>query len=69
MQMGIPDNYSQWEAHERQQESLRERLPICEEVNCGKQINEDHLFVIDGEILCEDCMIRRYRRNTEDFIY
>lgn len=66
--MSIPDNYSQWEAHERQQERLRERLPACEEAKCGKQINEDHLFVIDGEILCEACMIRRYRRNTEDFI-
>lgn len=66
--MNIPDNYSQWEAHERKQERELEKLPRCEDPKCKKRIQDEHCFVIDGEILCEDCMIRRYRVNTEDLI-
>lgn len=67
--MSIPDNYSQWEANELWKEKLRERLPVCEDHECGKQIDDDHYFMVDGEILCEACMICRYRRNTEDFVF
>ena len=44
-----------------------ERLPVCEDKRCGKVINEDYYFEIDGFIFCEDCMNRRCRRNTNDF--
>ena len=64
--MNVPDNFSQWEAHERQQESLLDKLPECE--SCGKLIQDDYYFEIDNEILCEECMNQRYRKNTEDFV-
>ena len=63
----IPDNYDQWEAHDRYKESLLERLPVCEGHKCGKRIQDDMYFDIDGEILCEKCMIRKYGRRTEDY--
>lgn len=66
--MNIPDNYSQWQAHDNQQEAELERLPMCDNPKCGKRIQDEHCFKIDGEILCEDCMIDRYRVNTEDLI-
>jgi hypothetical protein len=44
------------------------RLPICEEKKCGKRIDDEHYYEIDNEILCEECMINRYRKWTEDFI-
>ena len=44
------------------------RLPVCENKKCRKRIHDDYYFEIDGEILCEDCMIRRYRKYTEDYI-
>lgn len=66
--MSIPDNYSQWEYHDWEQEQQRMQLPVCEDPRCKKHIQDEYLFYIDGEILCEDCMIRRYRRNTENFI-
>lgn len=62
------DPVKDFERHDRQQERQLEQLPVCEEAKCGKHIQDEHLFCIDGEILCEDCMIRRYRKNTEDFI-
>lgn len=61
----IPDNYDQWEAHDRYKESLLERLPVCDE--CGKRIQDDMYFDIDGEILCEKCITYKYGRRTEDY--
>ena len=61
----IPDNYDQWEAHDRYKESLLEQLPVCDE--CGKRIQDDIYFDIDGEILCEKCLNRKYGRRTEDY--
>lgn len=60
------DNYSQWEWHEREQELAREKLPRCQ--RCKQRIDEDYYYEIDGEILCESCMIEKYRKNTEDYI-
>jgi hypothetical protein len=66
--MNVPDNYDAWSAHDGQMENLLERLPVCEDAKCGKRIQDDYYFKVDGEILCEDCMIRRYRKNTEYFV-
>lgn len=60
------DPLMDFDRYDREQERQRERLPKCED--CGKRIDDDHYFEIDGEILCEDCVIRRYRKNTEDYI-
>ena len=61
----MEDNFSMWNAHDREVERQSEKLPVCE--NCGRKINADHYFDVENEILCERCMVRRYRRNTEDF--
>jgi formylmethanofuran dehydrogenase subunit E len=65
--MNIPDNYDLWTNHDRRQEQQLEQLPVCEDAKCGKRIQEDRYFVIEGEILCEDCVNRRYGRNTADY--
>ena len=64
--MSIPDNYSQWEHHERQQERLLDRLPKCD--RCRNPIQGDYLFDFYGDVYCEDCAMKLFRRNTEDFI-
>lgn len=61
------DPLDDFASHEREQEQFLERLPICDGKKCGKRIDEDYYFEIDTEILCEACMIRRYRKNTNDF--
>lgn len=65
--MNIPDNYSQWEYHERQQERLLDRLPKCE--RCRRSIQDDYLFDVYGDVYCEKCATLLFRRNTEEFIY
>lgn len=66
--MQIPDNYAMWEQHDRAQEALLDKLPNCEAPRCGKLIQDDYYFEIEGEILCEDCMNKRYRRKVADFV-
>lgn len=52
---------------DRRQAEAEARLPRCENKKCGKRIDEDFYYEIDNEILCEECMKRRYRKSTEDF--
>jgi hypothetical protein len=61
------DPHDDFDRLDRKQAEHEARLPRCEEKKCGKRIDEDFYFEIDGEILCEECMKRRYRRSTEDY--
>lgn len=54
--------------HDREQERQMKRLPVCDNPKCKKRIYDDIYFEIDGEILCEKCMILRYGKRTEDYI-
>lgn len=61
----MPDNYSQWEAHEAEQEAWLSKRPVCR--HCGEHIQDDFYYYIDGDILCEDCMNDKYRRCQDDY--
>lgn len=61
------DPAADFDRYDLDRERLLERLPVCEGHKCGKRIQDDMYFDIDGEILCEDCMIRKYGRRTEDY--
>jgi hypothetical protein len=60
------DPLSDFHRLDQEEVDYLERLPNCEK--CGCTIDDDHYFEVEGEILCEACMIERYRRNTEDFV-
>ena len=60
--MNIPDNYDQWEAHERQQKKWRSRFPTCD--ICGETLYE-YQYKISGETLCKYCVNRIYREEIE----
>lgn len=51
------------DAYQAQQEA---KLPKCEK--CGKPINDDVYYEIEGETLCENCMRDAYGRSTEDYL-
>lgn len=65
--MNVPDNYDQWEAHEREQERRLAKLPEC--ADCGNPVQDDHYYLINDEVICPDCLESGYRKNTEDFIF
>ena len=51
---------------DREQARREARLPVCEE--CGEVIHDEHYYAVGWEIYCEECMIEKFRRSTEDFL-
>lgn len=64
MSLFSDDPAADFDRYDRQQERQAERLPKCEE--CGERIQDEDYYDVEGEILCEECMKRKYRRKTED---
>ena len=60
------DPVADFEAYDRQQEEQLERLPVCE--ICGEPIQDEHLYLINDEFVCEKCLIRDFRKNTDDYV-
>lgn len=63
--MYVPDNYDAYKQHEAERESWLSKRPICE--CCGEPIQDDYLYEINGDILCEECMKGEYRKWTENY--
>lgn len=61
--MNIPDNYSQWEAHEREQEKRLAQLPVC--VYCDNPIQDDHFYLINGDNVCPECLENEFRKDVD----
>lgn len=64
--MFTDDPIADFNRHDMEQARMEESLPVCEK--CKKRIHDDIFFDVDGEILCEQCMILRYGKRTEDYI-
>ena len=47
-------------------EEQAEKLPVCSE--CGERIDGEVAFEIDGEYICEECLIENHRVWVEDLI-
>ena len=56
-------DFDRWDA---EQQSMLDKLPRC--VDCGKAIKDDDLYDIGGDLFCEDCMIKNFRRSTDYYI-
>lgn len=65
----MKDNLERWERHDREQEEWLQKRPVC--VECGEHIQEEHLYEIDGDLVCEDClkdyMKKNYQQRTERY--
>ena len=61
------DDYYRYEA---EQERKLKMLPKCCE--CDERIQEEYLFDIDGDLVCEDClqdyMQKHFRQPVENYI-
>lgn len=60
------DPVADYARHCKAQEEEEKRLPRCHK--CKRRISDDYLYHIYGEILCEECLNKEYRKDTEDFI-
>ena len=61
------DPVRDFEQHDREQAKQLERLPVCE--ICTQPIQDEHLYLINDEFVCPDCLKRDFRKKTEDFIF
>lgn len=50
----MSDNYDLWERREAELEARLGRRPKCCE--CGEAIQEDIMYIVDGECYCLDCL-------------
>lgn len=60
------DNYGLWERHEAEQQRQLEKCPKCD--YCGEYIQDEHLYDLDGTLVCEDCMKSNFKKSTEDYM-
>lgn len=60
------DPVADFERHDREQTAALELLPICD--MCNDRIQDEYLYEINGEFVCETCLDRFFKKRTEDFV-
>lgn len=60
------DPVKDFEHHDLEQTRQLEKLPVCE--ICTHPIQDEYLFLINDEFVCEECLIRDFRKNTDDYV-
>lgn len=60
------DPIADFEAWDAEQQEKLEAMPICCE--CDKQIQEDELFDVYGDLYCWDCAVKLFRKSTDNYI-
>ena len=52
--------------HDAEQNRKLNLLPRCS--YCDKRIQDDYLYDLDGDIYCEKCMNKQFRRQVDDYV-
>lgn len=60
------DPLADFDRHDTEESARLKRLPVCSE--CGNPIQDEYMYLIDGEPICEECLNKNYRKYTEDYI-
>ena len=50
----------------RDQDNALKGLPRCSE--CGEPIQDDYLYMIGDDFICESCLTLNHRRFTDEFM-
>ena len=66
MSLRTGDPLDDFNRQDMEQARREARLPVCEK--CKERIYDEHYYDDDCEILCESCLLEKYRRYTEDYI-
>lgn len=60
------DNYSLWETHDAEKEKRLDKLPEC--TYCGSKIQDEFLYCINDEVICNDCLNDHFRKDVDDYV-
>lgn len=50
---------------DREQAEYLESLPVCE--RCGEPIQDEYLYLINDEFVCQECLDRDFKKETDDY--
>lgn len=53
--------------YDAEQEEALKKLPQCCQCEKDEYIQDDHYFLIEGDIYCEEHMIENFRKDTESY--
>lgn len=60
------DPVADFARHDREQAKQEKQLPRCD--YCNQPIHDEHLFDINGDVMCEKCLIREFRKDVDDYV-
>lgn len=64
--MYVPDYNDLFARHDAEQQAKLDKLPKCD--YCGEPITDEHLYDINGDIICEECLKDNFRKQVEDYV-
>ena len=60
------DPVADFSRHDAEQEAQLKKTPVC--CYCDEHVQEEFYFEINGEVICETCMDRFFRKDVEDYV-
>lgn len=60
------DPVADFHRSDRLQAKRLERLPVCE--RCTNPIQDEHLYLINDEFVCQECLDRDFKKDVEDYV-
>ncbi len=60
------DPLDDFDRHDREQQKWLDSCPVCE--ICGEHIQDEHLYLINDEFVCPDCLDRDFKKRTDDYV-
>lgn len=57
------DPIADFDRYDAEQEKRRDELPECD--YCGERITDDYYYVINGDVICEDCLKKHFRQAND----
>ena len=52
--------------HDAAQERKKGRFPKCFE--CGEVILDEECYEFEGDLFCEECLLKYHKKKTEDYM-
>lgn len=60
------DPIADFARYDAEQEEQLEKMPVCCE--CDNPIQDEYCYEINGEVICETCLDRFFRKSVEDYV-
>ena len=60
------DPAADFDRYDAEQESELEKMPVCS--YCCQPIQDDYLYEINDELICEECINDNFRKSVEDYV-